>query len=409
MSLTQEAVDALSMLFAGEAPSPDKPAEAAVASKKPVAWRPPTLQKEYGQNHKNWKKFLDSIGSGKDYSKKVYTFLAWTEARNNGADLLEELIDYFQDLHERKNSDGTPQYAPTTFRPLFSVFKQFWLFTNKDELDKQAPIFNVYFNNWEKGYAPTKAKTLTKDQLRTYLQTAPNDSHHLVIKAYIPVAVSFAARGIEAMMIEWDDLKYLKEEKIFHLEFERRKARSIRQESENHCLITRSLEVAAILLYMDCFPEEKKTGRFFKYLCDTDTTPIGTLRQIGKNSVAQFGKTIASFLKLPDHEKYTGHWPRRSACCALAEAGRTVQQIKCLTGHRSDKVLQEYVDNTTTMKKGNADALAVVAPMPQAVAAPAPSAPPSAPPSVLGKRPSAAVEPADQVRASEGTLFNRKD
>jgi len=34
----------------------------------------------------------------------------------------------------------------------------------------------------------------------------------------------------------------------------------------------------------------------------------------------------------------------------VAEAGLTVQQIKCVTGHKSDEVVQGYIDNTNAMR-----------------------------------------------------------
>jgi len=44
-----------------------------------------------------------------------------------------------------------------------------------------------------------------------------------------------------------------------------------------------------------------------------------------------------------------------------ADAGMTLPQIKSTTGHKSDSVVQGYIDNSMVQKKTSADALSVSA------------------------------------------------
>ena len=58
----------------------------------------------------------------------------------------------------------------------------------------------------------------------------------------------------------------------------------------------------------------------------------------------------AHYLKLDHPETYTGHFVRRTATCMTTEGGLTTQQIKCITGHKCDATVQEYIDNTDSMR-----------------------------------------------------------
>jgi len=57
-----------------------------------------------------------------------------------------------------------------------------------------------------------------------------------------------------------------------------------------------------------------------------------TVKPIGKNPCTQVGKNIATFLKLPDPDKYTGQCWRGTSASFCADAGLTTQ---ALTGHKS--------------------------------------------------------------------------
>jgi integrase len=94
---------------------------------------------------------------------------------------------------------------------------------------------------------------------------------------------------------------------------------------------------------------------------------------VGKTVIANVGKMIATALKLPEPEKYTGHVFRRTGITLMANTGASLVQIKAYSGHHSDAVAQRYVDTSTAMKTTASDATALRPPMA----------------SVLGKRPSA--------------------
>ena len=84
-----------------------------------------------------------------------------------------------------------------------------------------------------------------------------------------------------------------------------------------------------------------------------------TKKQYGLNYVADFGKQAATFLGLPNPNSYKGHTWRRSCITKLAEEGLTLPQMKVVTGHRSDTVLQGYIDRSKRMQTVGANAIAI--------------------------------------------------
>ena len=66
-------------------------------------------------------------------------------------------------------------------------------------------------------------------------------------------------------------------------------------------------------------------------------------RSLGKNPATKIGIETATFLKLRNPEKYTGHCWRVTACTLLAEEGQTLAQIKNASGHISDAACMGYI------------------------------------------------------------------
>ena len=117
-------------------------------------------------------------------------------------------------------------------------------------------------------------------------------------------------------------------------------------------LISGSDEVAIVDFYISCFREEDRTGSFFVKLVmkASRITPLAK-RPVGKNTISSYGKRIATMLRLENPDGYTGHCWRRTATTLCAEAGLSIPQMKAVTGHRSDTVLQGYIDNSILMKR----------------------------------------------------------
>ena len=68
-----------------------------------------------------------------------------------------------------------------------------------------------------------------------------------------------------------------------------------------------------------------------------------TKQVIGRNTLSQYPKTIATFLQLEEPEKYTSHCFRRTAATFLADAGFQVMDLQRAGGWKSKSVAESYV------------------------------------------------------------------
>jgi hypothetical protein len=71
---------------------------------------------------------------------------------------------------------------------------------------------------------------------------------------------------------------------------------------------------------------------------------------------------VAALLGYPDYACFTGHAWRRTTATIAASRGMTLPQIKQITGHKSDTVVQGYIDSSDFTKRKAADSLALKAP-----------------------------------------------
>ncbi|XP_015127125.1 uncharacterized protein LOC107048471 [Diachasma alloeum] len=71
---------------------------------------------------------------------------------------------------------------------------------------------------------------------------------------------------------------------------------------------------------------------------------------IGIHTIGAFPKKMATFLNLPNPEKYTGHSFRRSGATVAAEAGLDFLSLKKLGGWSSSKTPEGYVEKTDVIR-----------------------------------------------------------
>lgn len=99
--------------------------------------------------------------------------------------------------------------------------------------------------------------------------------------------------------------------------------------------------------YISLRPAEQFTDRFFiKYTNGTCQQQV-----IGKNKIGSVPSEIASYLKLENPSKYTGHCLRRSATTFLSNSGASMTMIKQLGGWRSDSVASGYIAESMKSKQ----------------------------------------------------------
>lgn len=83
-----------------------------------------------------------------------------------------------------------------------------------------------------------------------------------------------------------------------------------------------------------------------------------TVQRIGLNKFGAMGKDIAKYLKLPNHELYTGHCFRRSSATILVDAGGDITTLKRHGGWKSTAVAEGYIDESKKSKLDTANKIA---------------------------------------------------
>lgn len=73
-------------------------------------------------------------------------------------------------------------------------------------------------------------------------------------------------------------------------------------------------------------------------------------QRIGINKFGALGKTIASFLNLPNPALYTGHCFRRTSATLLIDSGGDLTALKRHGGWKSSTVAESYIDESLMNK-----------------------------------------------------------
>jgi integrase len=83
-----------------------------------------------------------------------------------------------------------------------------------------------------------------------------------------------------------------------------------------------------------------------------------TTQKVGKNKFGIMGNQIASYLGLPNPEKYTGHCYRRSSATLYIDGGGDITGLKRHGGWKSTQVAEGYIDQSIQNKVAAANTIA---------------------------------------------------
>ena len=180
-------------------------------------------------------------------------------------------------------------------------------------------------------------------------------ANNIGVKAYGVVAIAFAARTAEMLHLQWSDFELMtvgdKGGRGYRIHYRRGKRQTSYTEDEEYCTVTGDVEVQILDEYMDCFAHRDQFGRFFRSLMMKDGRITGTKKIIGVHTMSQYAQIVAkSYLALADWKKYTGHCWRRTSITWAAASGLSLAQLKVLSDHRSDSVVQGYIDRSDCMR-----------------------------------------------------------
>lgn len=329
----------------------------------------------HGREHPHWIQAMTDFKSASVYIKRVDNLCDFHDERFKDKILdiatLFPYFDYNKSLTKRcpKTNLQIPKFVPSVFQSWFAIFKAFWKFSRGEKLLDLVPLIQNNIKKWmREGPAPKQAKVFTQEQMiEIGNMDVGIDPKLVVILAAIPIQMSFSGRGCEVHNLDWEDVEVrlvVQNRKQQAKEFEEYQIwidfmRTKKLKENDKTLIRGKVEVRNIMRYMQSFKPEEMKGRFFRYL---KAKPQGDFKAtnspIGKNAFKDFGKYLADLLRLEDADNYTGHFPKRQAITAMADAGMNALEIQGQTGHKTSKIVQHYVDRSKPQKDKATAALA---------------------------------------------------
>jgi len=300
------------------------------------------MQAEPSRSETAWKGYLSTLAkaSAKKYQDWVNGINEWI-ANNPTLPLEQNISDYFESCHDHGYSTASLWSAASIFKTYFKCKH------SQMNWDSEMMLLTRKLKNWEKAETIKQSKVFTKDQLDEFLRSAPSDDKYLPMKAAAIVSTFGLLCGQELVDFKFDDLKVQGEIRVAKVM--RVKGSGPKQESS--FMIEGDLYINILDDYFGRFDSDqiqKCEGRLLRKLTAKGN---GTVRVIGKVTIAEIPKKIAEFLKLPDAEKYTGHAFRRTGATLLANSGATLLTLKQAGAWKSDSVAQRYIAESDVPKR----------------------------------------------------------
>ncbi|KAJ8970565.1 hypothetical protein NQ317_019070 [Molorchus minor] len=159
-------------------------------------------------------------------------------------------------------------------------------------------------------------------------------SKYLPQKVALIIGISGACRCDELLKMKISDLDILENRIIIVIPV-------TKTYSSRTFVITKSEWINIIKQYCD-LRNNIDSDRFFLQIRFGKITR----QPFGHNAIGSFPKKIATYLKLENVNRFTGHCFRRTSATLLANTGGDILQLKKLGGWKSNTVAEGYVENS---------------------------------------------------------------
>ncbi|KAK5645176.1 hypothetical protein RI129_006476 [Pyrocoelia pectoralis] len=266
--------------------------------------------------------------SRKIYEKFYNQFMEW-RTKNNIASYSENvLIVYFEELSNKIKS-------PSLWTR-YSIRKSTLNIKNQINI-AQYPKLHALLKRKSEGYNGKKSKTFSPNEIKTFINEAP-DSNYLLTKVVLIFGIMGACRRQEMHSLKFNDVSDLKTLILVTI-------RDTKTKTTRKFTITgKYYDVCK--KYMDLRPKICTTQNFFNNYFHGKCT----VQNVGINKFGSMGKTIATYLNLPYPHLYTGHCFRRSSATILVDAGGDITTLKRHGGWKSTTVAESYIDDSIQNK-----------------------------------------------------------
>lgn len=188
------------------------------------------------------------------------------------------------------------------------------------------------------GYKAKKSRVLNREDIDKFLVEAL-DEHYLMTKVLLIMGYTGACRREEITNILIDDIEDKKTMLLI-------KIPNTKTNNPRSFIINGEKELNLYRKYIALRPTNVPHRRLFinynKGKCNK--------QPVGIHTVGNAPSKIATFLRLPNPEEYTGHCFRRSSATLLANGGADIIHLKRHGGWSSSQVAEGYIEDSVQNK-----------------------------------------------------------
>ncbi|KAI4465068.1 phage integrase-related [Holotrichia oblita] len=185
---------------------------------------------------------------------------------------------------------------------------------------------------------PKKAAVFEEHHIRQIITDAPYEVF-LPIKAILIIGIAEACRTVELCNMKVADVDL--REDIIVINIPHTKNKSCRK-----FVIVEPMWIDVVTRYWMIRPSPDIPRLFIGFRSEKPTR-----QNMGHNTISTSAIKIATYLKLPDANNYTGHSFRRTSATILADNGGDILSLKRYGGWKSSSVAEGYVEESITDKK----------------------------------------------------------
>ncbi|XP_011859053.1 PREDICTED: uncharacterized protein LOC105556569, partial [Vollenhovia emeryi] len=267
-------------------------------------------------------------------SKEKYTtaynkFMDWRTKNKVKSFSENTLLTYFTEMSHN--------HKPTTLWANYSMLKTTLSINNDINIHNYKKL-TAFLKRKSQGFQSKKSQVLTPEQIQIFLNEAPDDTY-LDTKVAMIFGICGACRREELTQITINDI----EDKGSILLVKIPKTKNYKPRS---FVITDEF-YSIFKKYITLRPKDVENSRFFLNYQNGRCTR----QPIGLNKFVKIPRIIASYLKLPDPQSYTGHTFRRTSATLLADSGADIITLKRHGGWKSNTVAEGYIEDSFNNKK----------------------------------------------------------
>lgn len=284
--------------------------------------------------------------SWKIYDNTYQSFINWSKENNVNSFSENVILTYLAELRKK--------FSSNTLWSNFSMLKSTIKIKHNINIGEYPKVI-AYLKKQNEGYVPKKSRVLEKEQILTFINTAPDEQflltkvsflyssilRNLIFLLNFQVILIFGVAGA----LRRDELYKLKIDDVEDLE-----TLLVVSVNDTKTKISRKFTISEHLQYYKKYlalrPENcEKKNLFLNYQKGKCTQQV-----VGINKIGKVPCDIATYLKLPYAKNYTGHCFRRSSATLLVEAGGDLLTLKQHGGWKSSAVAESYIENSMNKK-----------------------------------------------------------